>query len=228
MKRLTNILCLAMSLFFTFSCGLMELEEDLPQVDVKMFFERDTIYVMQGESFAITPIFDPDTIPLSDVYWTSTNEDVVSFNLTNGNFTAVSEGWSTIFGTSVLYQKEDSCHVCVLPEWSTVVPSAPYETIFYADVTVHGKPFDPATMMLGAFVGEELRGVGIMREQYGVRYMEIRVGSEIFDEVDPFDEFITFRIFDKSAMRCESSKTFVMFDGTSHGTLSNLFRIDVR
>ncbi len=234
MKKLTNILCFAMSLFFTFSCGLMELEEDMPQVEVKMFFERDTIYVMQGESFTINPIFEPDTIPLGDVYWTSSNEDVVSFSLTNGTFTAVSEGWTTVFGTSVLHQKEDSCQICVLRSWDYQLPIYPYETVFYADVTVHGKPFNPDTMKLYAYINDELCGIGVQRESHGVPYIELRVGSELAEEnetdadEDPFLQLIKFKIYDKHLLIEEEVPGLVLFDGAAHGTLSKLYKIEIK
>lgn len=234
MRRLTNILCLAMSLFFTFSCGLMELEEDIPQVEVNMFFERDTIYVMQGESFAINPVFEPDTIPLGDVYWTSADEDVARFSFTDGSFTAVGEGWTTVSGTSVLYQKVDTCHVCVMKSWDYQLPVYPYETIFYADVTVHGKPFDAETMKLYAYIDDELCGIGVQRESHGIRYMELRVGSEMAEEgekdseEDPLWQLIKFKIYDKSRLIEEEVPGLVIFDGLAHGTLGKLYRIEIK
>ena len=224
-KSIRRKCLMALATLLVSSCGLMELEEEQYSV-VNMYFDNDTIYTMVGERFTVTPRFIPDSVIIDDIFWKSSVDSIVY--LEGNDFVAMNEGWSTLTAVSVQNQIEDSCHVCVLPRWDMVVPTAPYETIFYADVTAHGKPFDPATMLLGAFVGKELRGVGVMREQYGIKYMEIRVGSEIFNEVDPFEEIIEFRIFDKTTMRSEKSRTFVIFDGASHGSLSNLFKIDVK
>lgn len=216
---------MALATLLVSSCGLMELEEEKYSV-VNMYFDNDTIYTMVGEKFTVTPRFIPDSVIIDDIFWKSSVDSIV--HIDGNDFIAMNVGWSTLTAVSVEKQIEDSCHVCVLPKWDMVVPTSPYETVFYADVTVHGKPFDPTTMLLGAFVGNELRGIGVMREQYGVKYMEIRVGSEIFNEVDPFEEIIAFRIFDKTTMRSDKSSTFVLFDGNSHGTLSSLFKIEVK
>lgn len=224
---------IALAALLVTSCGIIDIELDEEQMDeIKMYLDRDTIYAMVGDELVINPHFSPDTAIVNDVFWTSSADSVL--HIDGYRFTALSEGWATVKAVSVMNQIEDSCHVCVLPRWDTTVPSTPYETIIYADVTVHGKAFDPETMMLAAYVGNELRGIGTMREQHGVKYMEIRVGSEqdgedsADPEEDPIIQFIKFRVYDKSRFMEEEVPGFVLFDGAAHGTLSNLYKIEIK
>lgn len=232
MKKLVTLLSFAMSLLLTISCGLMEIEEEPAMAEVKMYFDRDTIYIMKGETFTITPVFDPDSVTLNDIYWTTSNDTVVG--VSENIFTAFREGWATVKGISVLHQIEDSCSVCVLNNWDYELPVYPYETVFYADVTVHGKPFNPETMKLYAYIGDELCGIGVQRENYGISYVELRVGSEqdvesgVDSEEDPILQLIKFRIYDKSRLIEEDVPGLVVFDGAAHGTLSNLYKIEIK
>lgn len=232
MKKIFTLLSFAMSLLFTVSCGLMEIEEEPAMAEVNMYFDRDTIYVMKGETFTITPVFDPDSVTLNDIYWTTSNDTVVG--VSENTFTAFREGWSTVRGISVLHQIEDSCSVCVLKNWDYELPVYPYETVFYANVTVHGKPFNPETMKLYAYIGDELCGIGVQRENYGIPYVELRVGSELDGEnsadpeEDPIIQLIKFRIYDKSRLIEEEVPGLVLFDGAAHGTLSNLYKIEIK
>ncbi len=122
----------------------------------------------------------------------------------------------------------------MLENWDYQLPTYPYETVFYADVTVHGKPFNPETMKLYAYIDDELRGIGVMRESHGIRYMELRVGSEQASEgaddpeEDPLMQLIKFKIYDKSRLIEEDIPGLVLFDGAAHGTLSKLYKIEIK
>lgn len=213
----TAQLCFFASLFFN-SCALIDLEEEQKTV-VDMHFSYDTIYVEMGDQFTITPVFDPDTVSIENIYWETSAEDVVS--ILSNTFTAVGEGWSTIRAISVSAQKEDSCHVCVLPKWSEVIiPVTPYETVVYASPEIDGKEFEPRSMVLIAYLGNEVAGLGQLKEQNGYKYIRLRVGSEIFDEEDCMDVAIKLKLYNRKdkTFKNISCSEYLPFDTESHGT----------
>lgn len=213
----TAQLCIFASLFFN-SCALIDLEEEQKTV-VDMHFGYDTIYVEMGDQFTITPMFDPDTVSIENIYWETSAEDVVS--ILSNTFTAVGEGWSTIRAISVSARKEDSCHVCVLPKWSEVImPVTPYETVIYASPKIGDKEFEPRSMVLIAYLGDDIAALGQLKEQNGHKYILLRVGSEIFDEEEYMDVTIKLKLFDRKdkTFRDISCSEYLPFDSESHGT----------
>ncbi len=224
MKRLTTLLCLAMSLLLTFSCGIMDMDEEFVVEPIDIDIDQDTLYVMKGESFTIRPVFHPDNVSLDDIFWTVDDESCVF--VSNNIFTAVGEGWTVVRGMSVANQFEDSCSVCVL-DWNAQLPAYPYETVIYADVKVDGENFDPATMSLGAFISDRLAGVGKLRSFKGINYMEIRAGSEWIDESDDNSQTITFRIYDNRSHTCREMTEEIVFDCGTYGTVSNLYQLNL-
>ena len=84
----------------TASCGLidMELDEDVQMV-YDMRLDRDTVYVTEGDSFVLHPVFVPDTVSNREVFFLSANEEVAY--LTNDTIVAVSEGETVISAISV-------------------------------------------------------------------------------------------------------------------------------
>lgn len=224
MKKLITLFCFALSFLSFTSCGLMEMDDEFAMNVMEMHLDRDTLYAMKGETFALSPVFTPDGVALNDIYWTIDDEAVISID--NNVFTAVDEGWTTIHGMSVMNQVEDSCHVCVLSDWEHEVPTFPYETVFYADVKVGGMDFNPNDMVLGAFIDDDLCGVGKMYEAHGVKYMQIRVGSEFLDDSGSTTQSICFMLYNRRMHTCSTFVTEELeFDGNTHGTLSNLFSL---
>lgn len=212
-----------MSLMLTVSCGIMEMDEQAPVLPVDMHLERDSMYVMRGESFTVSPVFTPDSVTLTDMCWLSDNENIVSYR--NNEFTAVREGWTVVRGMSISRQIEDSCQVCVLDWDADSIPVAPYETIVYADVKVGGKVFDPDVMTLGAFITDRLSGLGVMRTFKGVDYMELRVGSDWIDDSGEIIRVIDFILYDSTTHTTRTLSAAVPFDCETHGTLGNLFHL---
>ncbi len=217
-------LCILASIFFN-SCALIELEEEQVTA-VDMHLDRDSIYVEVGDQFTITPVFDPDTITLSDIYWEISAPEVVNFYYTH--FAAESEGWATIRAISVSQQQEDSCHVCVLPRFDDVNLTFPYETVIYAKVSVKGQEFNPETMRVLAYVGNDLGGFGEMKEQHGVKYMVIRAGSEMFDEENVIPETVTLYLYNKKEHSLTLFKSYIEFDGESHGNPINPIELTIK
>lgn len=205
------------------SCGLMELDESELAAMRMQLDRRDTLYVMVGDTFQLHPTFTPDSATMQQVLWLSSDNQVVY--PTNNSFAAVGEGWAKIKALSVAWQLEDSCMVRVMPLWGQVMQQYPYEMIVYARIMVHGKPYDPETMRVAAFVGEEMRGEGELMTHFGVSYVRFRVGSDVnyTGNTDDYGETVTFRVYHQREFRCEEFPVTIDFDGESHGSLSSLF-----
>ena len=166
------------------SCDLeFEVDSELLKIAAEMSLNYDTVYVMQGDTIALQPKFKPDTLNIKDIYVRSSNYDVVNVNILNGRIEAVGTGWARLFVESVSARLMDSCDVCVMVPWETTAQMEyPYETIFYADITVQGKPLTE-DMIVGAFVGEECRGIAQPLTFHGVSLMQLRVGAEnVYDD----------------------------------------------
>ena len=206
------------------SCDLMEMDEQVDIIPTEMSLGGDTLYIMVGDQFQLNPVFQPDSITVDDVLWTSSAEEVLS--VSNNVFIGLSEGWSLVRAVSVSRQLEDSCYVNVMRRWDSTVREYPYEMMVYADVTVHGLPYNPETMILGAFVDDEMRGVGELMEWKGRQYVRFRVGSDL-PSYDPegLEETVSFRVYFRREMRFEEFPQTVLYDGEAHGTLSNLFAL---
>ncbi len=225
MKKTARIAMMLVAALTMGSCGLMEIDED-EVAAVEMALGRDTLYIMVGDQFTLQPDIKPESIAISDVYWTSSADTVLS--ISNNVFTGVGEGWALVKAISVSRQLEDSCYVNVMRRWESTCRDYPYEMMVYANVTVHGQPFNPETMILGAFVGDEMRGVGEVLEWKGRQYVRFRVGSDIrYIDPEGVDETVTFRVYYKQQLRYEEFPQTIDYDGEAHGTLSNLFSLSL-
>lgn len=206
------------------SCGLMEMDEQTDVVATQMTLQRDTLYIMVGDRLELHPVFTPDSVTVSDVLWTSSADSVLT--VSNNVFTGMSEGWSTVRAVSVQRHLEDSCHVYVMKRWESMAREYPYEMMVYAAVTVHGQPFNPETMMLGAFVDDEMRGAGELMEWKGRQYVRFRIGSDMaYYDPDGIEETVTFRVYHRQELRYETFTQTILYDGEAHGSLSNLVEL---
>lgn len=230
-----------MCLFMT-SCGLFDVDEIGVETAMEMQLPQDTFYVMVGDTFAINPVFTPDTVNITDLYFMPVNNDVVAVRGVN-KLEAVGEGGTKIYITSVSARIQDSCMVYVGPRWETATRVWPYETVFYAHVTVDGRPLTE-DMEVAAFVGNECRAIGRPMASQGISYICLRVGSTIlydeteddwiggeddeYDADDVDDNYlpqINFRCYDHAHRILYTTSTHAFFDGEAHGSLSDLFEI---
>ena len=166
------------------SCELIDfdVDSDLSQIAAQMKLNFDTAYVYQGYIVHVTPTFEPDSLNISDVYITTSDSSVVNVNMLTGQIKAVGVGWATLYVESVSAQIQDSCHVYVMAPWEVAAETFPYETVFYADVTVKGEPLNE-NMVVAAFVNGECRGVGEALSFHGIDLMQLRVWAEnIYDD----------------------------------------------
>lgn len=299
MKKLTKILHLLGCTFLLVqlsSCELLDfdVDSDLAQIAAQMKLNFDTAYVYRGYTLHVIPTFEPDSLNISDVYYTSGDTSVVYVDMKTGRITAVGAGWTKLYVESVSARIQDSCTVCVMDPWELQQEEFPYETVFYADATVKDAPMD-SNMVFAAFVGDECRAIGELLEFYGVKLLQFRVGGDdvfgnkiiitpsednndneeeeedeedeennegekeddkgngqdeedediwdIFDDdneggdeggedVEPTPpqkpQTIVFRCYDKKKLKLYEFILPAGFDGATHGTLSNLYKMEFK
>ena len=299
-RSIVQILGFVFSLCGFTSCGLIDIDvdSDISQIAAEMKLNFDTAYVWKGFVVNLVPQFKPDSLNITDIYVRAENPEVVDVNLLSGRITAVGAGWTRLFVESVSAQIKDTCTVCVMELWDVTQAQYPYETVFYADVTLRGEPLTE-DMVVAAFVGNECRAIGEVLKFHGISLMQLRVGAENIhdssnipdipdtditgddddeggddddeggddeggddeggndeggddeggddgndddddgggggplvpdDGVDPnpwiYQETIVFRCYDKKKLRLYECPITPEFDGQTHGTLSNLYKID--
>ena len=194
-KRLPRLLlCIALSVQFA-SCGLLDFEfdEDGLKVAAEMKLNYDTVYAMRGDTLLLVPVFEPDTVNIPGLFIRSTNTSVVTVGSKN-RLDAVGVGHAKLYIESVSARLSDSVMVYVMEPWQANTQVYPYETVYYTEVTVDGKPMTE-DMVVAAFVGDECRAIGQALTFHGFPLVQFRVGSEEFYEagdsiwtVDPGEE----------------------------------------
>ena len=173
------ILYFIFSLFGFTSCELLDfdVDSDLAQIAAQMKLNFDTAYVYKGYTLNVIPVFEPDSLNITDLFYTSGDSTVVEVNMLTGKIVAVGAGWAELYAESVSARIKDSCTVCVMEPWDVTQDEYPYETVFYADVTVKGEPLNE-NMVVAAFVGNECRCIGEALEFHGINLIQFRVGGE--------------------------------------------------
>lgn len=211
----------------TTSCGIIDFDMgEITQSSYEMSLNLDTAVVLQGESFHLTPIFTPDSIDNQEVYWMSSNSNVV-FVLGN-NLIALNEGEAIVKAISVQNRNMDSCYVKVLPRWEVNPYQYSDDMVVYANVQIGGKAFDSKNMLLGAFIGGQLRGIGEEIEWTGTKYYKIRIYGYLDLDRDEVGnpEIVKFAYYHPDKLQLNYFKQYLLFDGETHGTLSALFEIN--
>lgn len=205
----------------TASCGLidMELDEDVQMV-YDMRLDHDTVYVTEGDSFVLHPVFVPDTVSNREVFFLSANEEVAY--LTNDTIVAVCEGETVISAISVMNEKMAFCQVYVMAPWVVDVHSFSDDMVIYTTAGIDGKPLDIDRQIIGAFVGSELRGMGQLVEWQGREFLQFRVYShyEWGSDEPTRPELVRFACYDKEKLTFEYLSLSVSFDGETHGSPS--------
>ena len=223
---MTSLLALAATTLQLTSCGIMELEEQEQIVATEMMLGRDSVFIMVGDDFTLTPTFKPDSVTISDIFWNSSNSSVLS--VSDGHLVGQSEGTVWVFATSVARSLKDSVVVVVMPRWEDAARLYPNEMIVYANVTIGGQPFDPDKQMLAAFVDDEMRGIGTLQKWKDKTYVRFRIGSDIaYYDPDGIAEEVTFRVYHRQQLRYQEFPQTIEYDGETHGTLSNLINISL-
>ena len=207
------------------SCGLIDLDvsEDAQEA-YQLFLEHDSVYVMEGDIFTLSPQFSPDSVSNREVFWRSSADSVVT--IVDNTFIAQSEGEAYVSAVSVQDRHVDSCYVYVMPRWEVNVHDYPYEMVVYAKVSVHGA--EPSQdILIGAFRGIEFRGLGEWKDWNGQKYMQFRILSDIQELYEGGEQKIRFICYDRKNLQLKEFPQRIVYDGETHGNLSNLFELNI-
>ena len=173
---------------------------------------------MAGDSCRLIAFIMPVNVGNVGVEWYSVDDAIAK--VSGDSLVAVKAGACKVVARSAVDESvADTCLVRVMKPWKGV-PQGEYmnETVVYADIKVHGqRPGE--SLMVGAFVGEELRATPKLMNWNGHEYYVFRISGRR-DVV--LGETIEFRAFDRRKYQLERFSYQVNFDGQSHGTLSNL------
>ena len=229
LHRRFNILLITLGTLLVTSCGMIDMDTDENvQQAYEMQLENDTLYAVVGDSFMVRPVFTPEVVSNVEIFWYTDFDSII--RVMNDTVIAMGEGEAYLHAISVQDRKEDSLLVVVMPDWRFDPYSWPYETVVYADVRYNGEPLS-GNMMVGAFVGNECRAIGEVKEWNGVRYTQFRIGSELFNYSEPGEdevyasETIRFMLYDPATHLMREHPETLTFDGEAHGTLSNLYQL---
>lgn len=222
-KRHTPLWLAALcTMFCLTSCGeWFEIEVPDSVVPTGMTIDNHDIVLMVGDSLRLTPAFTPDSVSLRSVFW-YIDSDAASVQ--NGLVMALKPGEGKIVAVSVSGELRDSCRVRVIDSWQFNKPGYyRYDMIVYASTTIDGLPeFSPADYVLAAFVGDDLRGIGVQRQAHGVNYYEFRVYSN-----QPQGETMELRAYRRNHTGVTRLTPTYVFDGETHGSLSRLEKLKV-
>ena len=199
------------------SCGELFDVDDAPSTDTvtAMRIDRDTVWLMAGDSLRLTVSFAPRRPANTGVMWYVANADIA--RMVADTLVARQPGATFVVALPVDGLRPDTCAVSVMKPW--VVRPADYffDTVVYADIRVGGRCLDDS-LLVGAFVDDELRGVAQLREAAGRQYAVIRAyGPVTASENDT----IIFRCYDRRRAQLRAFDVSIPFDGETHGTLSH-------
>ena len=215
-----SVLLFVLLLLLT-SCGdFWEFENQQVVTAEKMALGRKVVNLMVGDSCVIPVNFVPDSLSNYNVYWLAENDSVVRFK--GDTLVATAEGQTRAIAFTTIDRLTDTCYVNVISPFREDNARYPYDMVIYAQVEIHGLQLtaqNSGRYEIGAFVGEEVRGLGAMRTNATAGpYMELRVWS-------PYaaGDRVTFRCYYRGTGLMEVFADTLTFDGGMHGTLSDLY-----
>lgn len=196
------------------SCGLVDFEFDENLQDhYSMRLNKDTVYIMVGDTFSLSPVYTP-ALSNGDVFW-AVSDSVLTME--DNNIVASSVGSTYIKAFSSVQNLKDSCYIKVMPRWECSPYDFQDEMIVNAKVMVNGQLFDPKTMKVAAFVDDECRGVGVLKKYGDKEFVQFRIWGHLYDG-DNF-ESVRFRVYIKDKLLCDYFPLKMVFDGETHGSL---------
>lgn len=221
MKLIGNIFLLfALAMFC--SCGeFFNFETEQPTVD-GLRMSHHEIDLIVGDSATFNVELSPDTIPVSYYWLVKGDEDAIE--LAGRKVIAKKPGRALVVVEAQRINSDveavyDSCYINVF-DWKIVdYNEYLYETVLYCSLVIDGvqKTADMGNTRLAAVVDGELRGLAVMRQAYGIPYLEMRIKGAWPGEEASIECYVP-----------ELHERFVfgtlILDGETHGTLSDLKR----
>lgn len=207
------------------SCGeFMEFDySDMPGGS-KIEVTQRQVAVMVGDTCSIAYQLKQDEGVSTALYWESRNQEVCTVSPT-GVVRGIAEGETRVLVMVLADLQRDSLNVQVLPQWTVSPYDYPYETMLCAQVTVNGQSFDSEKMMLGAFIGDELRGVGVLRTTAsGNGYVEVRIYD---DSQNMTDQQVSFQLYLRGQGVLHTFGHTIPFDRETHGSPSAPIKLEL-
>ena len=212
-------------------------DED-PSEEPRLALTQHAVTLMAGDSCRLTATFTPDDGKEHTVFWLSEGDTIA--RMSKDTVVAVATGETLVRCVNITGTQQDSCTVSVIPQWLIDPYAWRDDMVVYASVTVDGTT-DSDRFLIGAFVGDELRGLGTLHAKGDRRYWAIRVYSNVIlddgttiitppDDEEPADpqkpEKVTFRCYERGKGTITDFPLTIDFDGMAHGTLSKLVTLN--
>lgn len=207
------------------SCGLLDVEPDTEaRRPTQMYFTPDTVYVMVGDSFVVQPHFAPDSVNNKSVYWVSLDPDIIG--LERDTLVAIQEGWGRVVAASMATAMLDTLDVCVMEPWTLLSNVYPYEMVVYADVSVYGQP-PREDMLVAAFVGDVIRGVGQPVRVGPKTLHRIRIYNDVEMPLDYAEVSFAFWLYDPQSLQRIRFPLVIPYTGETYGTPSEPLELKI-
>jgi hypothetical protein len=202
------------------SCGeFVEFdEEDVVAALLKL--DRRNVDLMVGDKFVLPAKLTPDTLPDMTVYWESGDKQIIT--LKDDTIMAVGAGKTFVVATAVNGLVTDTSRITVYPYWEQSPKTYPYDMMVFASVTSAGRTMD-GDLRVAAFCDDELRGVGELMKHGNTPYMFLRIYSPTAEQ-----EKIVLRCYDRKRALVVEHPDTIVFDGETHGTLSDLYELNFK
>lgn len=212
--------CLLAAMPMLTSCGeLFDVDEAGETTSATMKMDRDTVFIMPGDSLRLTVTFSPPEVKDKGVMWLIDQPEIA--RLCADTLVAQQPGTAYVTAMSSATMRLDTCVVTVMTPWTVDRNKYFFDTVVYADISVAGRQLGD-DIAVAAFVDDELRGIAELKEAKGKRYAVIRV----YGPVSASDEdIITFKCYDRREVRLRTFDVQLPFDGETHGTLSKLITL---
>ncbi|MGM9804644.1 MAG: Ig domain-containing protein [Muribaculaceae bacterium] len=217
-KKVVGLWAATLAVVFLSSCGEIFDTDGLIR-PTSMKFDRNNITIMKGDSVRITLVFTPDSITSESAFWKVENPALARIT-SNGMLHALDVGETTVTATTVQSLLTDECHVNIINSWEDILNSSyPHDMVVYANVRHNGE-LPGENTIIAAFCGNECRGFGYRDTINDITYYTFRIWSPL-----TYGELIEFYVYDRTDYRLVKLDYSVVFDGETHGTLSNLIEI---
>lgn len=236
---------LAALLLLTTSCGdFFDFGTEENPITYKLELSSHEITLMEQDQTTLKAAFNPDDGKEHYVFWLSDDDNIAK--VAEGVVTGVTTGTVKVRCTATVASLQDSCTVNVIPEWTINPNDYRYDMMVYATVKV-GELQNSENMVVAAFVGDEVRGIGRLLTAGTKSYWAIRVfsnndyesqsqqGANDDEEVDEENEIdsnygqtetVKFKCYQKGSGIITEFDNAIDFDGMAHGTLSNLIKLE--
>ena len=225
MKYIVQLITLCTVILLS-SCGdFYTFEESEPADEVSMRVAQDTAYLMVGDTLPMKVHFSPQRSDSLPVFWYPVNGLDTCVRVLNDTLTALRTGEVDVVAVGESGRLTDTCHVVVIDRWTEqdFAHDQPSDMVMYAQITVGGHPWNPATQQVAAVVRGQVAGFAQQREAHGLSYALLRLWSIDDEAVGP----VTLYCYDRQRHWLYRAAQQPDFTGLAAlGTLSALYPIN--